>query len=149
MAEMKFVPIYRSMYETIMDENLSPEEFKRAIYPYLRYGFEGIPLDEKEEPDRFFRSIYKQNVPFIDKYRADIENGKKGGRPSKKPPKTPVKPDKEKESETETDKETENDITSSVSPPLSGGVSTSNDDGEAFDCGSILERSKNGNAQIS
>lgn len=125
-TNIKYVQIYRSLYNTIVKANLSDADFRRVIMPLLEYGFEGIEPDPKG--DMFLMAVYEANKPFIDKAEEDLTNGKKGGRPRK----TPQKPDKEKESETETDKETDNDIPSSVSPPQTGG-STSGDDWQSVD----------------
>lgn len=131
--KLKYVPIYRSLYETIKEADMNDIEFRRAIITLLEYGFDNKEMDPNDErwehnkeTDRFFMSMYKANVPFIEKTRTAIERGSKGGRGNKKDhAKTMLKAETEKESETETERETENEREKeqslSMSPPQKGG----------------------------
>ena len=112
MAKVKYFQFYESLYKVTRD--LPSDEFKRALCPLLDYAF--TDSDHVPDEDRFFESIFIQNVVFIEKLQQDMENGKKGGRPGapkgnkdakKKRQKTPLKPDKDTETDTETDTDTE------------------------------------------
>lgn len=143
MARVKYFQLYQSLYLVIKD--LSPEEFKRALMPLLTYAFDDV--DHEKDSDRFFESIFTQNVVFIEKLKENTENGKRGGAPAgnqnakgngapkgnqnanghgrpkknKQPEKekeTETYPDKEKDTETETEKEKEKEHAASVSDTL-------------------------------
>lgn len=111
MAKVKYFQFYESLYKVTRD--LPADEFKRALCPLLDYAF--TDSDHVPDEDRFFESIFIQNVVFIEKLQQDMENGKKGGRPGapkgnknakKKKQITPIKPDKETETDTSIETET-------------------------------------------
>lgn len=111
MAKVKYFQFYESLYKVTRD--LPADEFKRALCPLLDYAF--TDSDHVPDEDRFFESIFIQNVVFIEKLQQDMENGKKGGAPlgntnaskKKKIKKTtPLQPDKETETDTSTETET-------------------------------------------
>lgn len=148
MARVKYFQLYESLYNVIKD--LPAEEFKRALMPLLDYAFSNNP--HEVDCDRFFESIFIQNVVFIEKLQTDVANGKKGGAPkgngnakghgapkgnsnakkNKQPYSTDLEknkqPDKEKETETDTEieKETDTDTDTFISEhshtPLGGGA---------------------------
>jgi hypothetical protein len=154
MARVKYFQLYESLYNVIKD--LPAEEFKRALMPLLDYAFSNNP--HEVDCDRFFESIFIQNVVFIEKLQQDIENGKKGGAPkgnknakghgapkgntnakkNKQPYTTDSEknkqPDKEKEKETETDTDKETDTFSSEPShtPLEGGARSDNESEEVL-----------------
>lgn len=117
MGKVKYFQFYESLYKVTRD--LPADEFKRALCPLLDYAF--ADSDHVPDEDRFFESIFIQNVVFIEKLQQDMENGKKGGRPGapkdnknakKEKQITPLKPDKETETDTaiETETATETEI---------------------------------------
>lgn len=72
---------FRSFYDSI---NALPEEMQLEVYRTIcEYGFNGIEPQENGISKALFISIKPNMDNSSKKYEANIENGKKGGRPKK------------------------------------------------------------------
>lgn len=72
---------FRSFYDSI---NALPEEMQLEVYRTIcEYGFNGIEPQENGIAKALFISIKPNMDNSSKKYEANIENGKKGGRPKK------------------------------------------------------------------
>lgn len=107
------VVFFKSYYESIV---LMPKDSQIEIYNAIfDYSFNGtIPEDMSNDVKSVFL-LMKPNIDSsIKRYKASIENGKKGGRPKKKtqeePKKTQDKPNKNLNKNKEYNKEYDKDI---------------------------------------
>lgn len=76
-------------------ERLDEMEMYKTLYAIVKYGVTGVMPDNINNITQFALDLIKPNIDAsIKKYKAQKENGKKGGRPKKNPTETQTKPNK-------------------------------------------------------